>query len=269
MELCRCNRPGLSGDRRVSRACAHCGLVSALRCRSSAAAQNCPNAATYDAPRIESGPLKGLLKDHYQVIYADPAWIFETYSKEGKDRSPEAHYDCMSIEDIKALPVKEIAAPNAVLLMWCIDTHIPYLCDVMDAWGFTFKTRGFEWIKLNKRAEEKKLLAGDPAAYFTGMGHWSRANGEDCWLGTTGRPKRMSGGVRRLTVTPVREHSRKPDEMYDKIEELVQGPYVDLFSRAGHRPGWDRVGNQLGKFEEGHGDLERVHLVEALKQDLL
>jgi N6-adenosine-specific RNA methylase IME4 len=180
-----------------------------------------------------------ITSDTYRVIYADPAWTYVTYSAKGKDRSPEKHYGCMTLDAIKALPVRRIAAKDSVLLMWCIDTHVPQMLEVMDAWGFKFKTRGFEWAKLNK--------SGD--GFFTGLGHWTRANPESCWLGTRGKPKRSAKDVRRLIVAPRREHSRKPDEVYERIERLLPGPGIELFARQ-ERPGWDSWGNEVTRFNQ-------------------
>ena len=88
----------------------------------------------------------------YRLIYADPPWSFATYSRKGKGRSAEAHYDCMSLADIKALPVAEWAAPDCVLLLWATDPLLDKAMDVIRAWGFTYKTVGFCWAKLNKSA---------------------------------------------------------------------------------------------------------------------
>ena len=120
---------------------------------------------------IASGPFAGLRKNAYGVIYADPAWTFTTRSDKGKDRSPEQHYDCMTLDDIKALPVRDLAAKNCVLLIWVIDTHLPMALEVIEAWGFKYKTKAFNWVKTNKD--------GSP---FTGMGFWTRANPEDCLM---------------------------------------------------------------------------------------
>ena len=88
----------------------------------------------------------------YRLIYADPPWTFATYSRKGKGRSAEAHYDCMSLADIKALPVADWAAPDCVLLLWVTDPLLDKAMDVIRAWGFTYKTVGFCWAKLNKSA---------------------------------------------------------------------------------------------------------------------
>jgi N6-adenosine-specific RNA methylase IME4 len=176
--------------------------------------------------------------NHYRVIYADPPWTFATYSHKGKGRSPEAYYDCMSLSGIKALPVGEWAARDCVLLLWTTDPLLPTALEVISAWGFTYKTVGFYWAKLNKSAPE---LVYDHRSFFTGLGFWTRANPELCLLATRGRPKRRRADVKKLIVSPRREHSRKPDEAYERIEALCDGPYLELFARSA-RPGWDRWG---------------------------
>lgn len=196
--------------------------------------------------RITSGPFAGHVRNGYKVIYADPAWTFRTFGSKNGGRSAENHYPCMSIKDICALPVADLAAPDSVLFLWVIDTHLFIAADVIKAWGFEFKTIGFHWPKLNK----------DRKRFFTGMGFWTRANPELCLLCTKGSPKRIGKNVQRLitgedepyVVASVRrEHSRKPDEIYDRIESLVEGPYTELFSRTS-RPGWADWGFETGKF---------------------
>ena len=183
---------------------------------------------------------------HYRVIYADPPWSFATYSRKGKGRSPDAHYDCMDLAAIKRLPVAGWAHPDAVLLLWATDPLLDKALEVIEAWGFAYKTVGFYWAKLNKGTS----AVASEADFFTGLGFWTRANPEPCLLATRGRPRRRSGAVRKLVVAPRREHSRKPDEMYERIEALLEGPYLELFAR-GSRPGWDAWGLQTGLFDGG------------------
>jgi N6-adenosine-specific RNA methylase IME4 len=190
---------------------------------------------------ISSPPSKG-----YRVIYADPPWTFRTFSAKGKGRSAEAHYDCMSLEDVKALPVASWAADDAILLMWATDPLLDKAMDVIRAWGFTFKTVGFYWVKQNASGK----------GFFTGMGFWTRANPEQCLLATRGHPKRKAADVKRLVVSPRREHSRKPDEMCAHIERLADGPCLEMFARAS-RPGWDAWGVQEGLFDGGPVETRR------------
>jgi len=178
--------------------------------------------------------------NHYRVIYADPPWTFATYSRKGKGRSAEAHYDCMTLDAVKALPVASWAAADSVLLLWATDPLLDRAMEVMRAWGFVYKTVGFYWVKQNACKE----------GFFTGMGFWTRANPEQCLLGTRGHPARKAADVRKLVVAPRREHSRKPEAVYGLIERLVDGPYLELFARAS-RPGWDTWGREAALFDQG------------------
>jgi N6-adenosine-specific RNA methylase IME4 len=189
----------------------------------------------------------------YSVIYADPPWAFETFSVNGHGRSAEAHYDCMSMENIKRLPVSEIAEKDAILLLWARDPMIPHALELIKDWGFEFKTVGFYWAKLNKSAPSFCISEDD---FFTGLGFWTRGNVEQCLLATRGKPARKSKAVRKLVISPRREHSRKPDEVYGRIETLVDGPYLELFSRT-DRPGWDSWGIQAGFFDQGYTETRR------------
>lgn len=197
----------------------------------------------------------------YKIIYCDPAWSFKTYSDAGKDRSPDNHYKVMNLQDIKNLPVKQLADKDCVLFMWTIDTHVPQALEVMKSWGFTYKTVGFTWTKINKSAKLNSIDASKDV--FTGMGYWTRSNPEmcllgespefdvdRCFMGTIGKPKRESMSVRRAVLDYRREHSRKPDQIYDRIEQLLGDiPRIELFART-ERPGWDVWGDQVDKFKQ-------------------
>ena len=185
------------------------------------------------------------LSNHYKVIYADPPWTFSTYSRKGKGRSAEAYYDCMSLEEIKSVPVGQWAANDCVLLLWTTDPLLQQAFEVIHTWGFTYKTVGFYWAKLKKSAS---LNSYNEASFFAGLGFWTRANPELCLLATRGNPRRRSADVRKLIISPRREHSRKPDEAYARIEALCEGPYLELFARAA-RPGWDGWGREAGGAE--------------------
>lgn len=176
-------------------------------------------------------------RSDYGVICADPPWHFAVRSPKGAGRSAETHYGTMSLSAIEALPVASWAAADCALFMWAIDPMLPHALRVMERWGFVFKTVGFYWTKTN--------ADGSP---FTGMGYWTRANPEQCLLGTRGNPKRLSMSVRRLITAPRREHSRKPDEIYtERIPALLPGPYLEMFARTS-RPGWDAWGNETEKY---------------------
>lgn len=171
----------------------------------------------------------------YKIIYADPPWQYKVYSKKGLGRSAEKHYPTMSLEDIQALPVGELADPDCTLFVW---TTIPLLKDcfsVIRAWGFEYKTVAFVWIKLNRKSN----------SLFWGMGHWTRSNAELCLLATKGHPKRKSAGVHQIILSHVEEHSKKPDETRKRIIQLVGDlPRVELFARQ-KTDGWDVWGNEV------------------------
>jgi N6-adenosine-specific RNA methylase IME4 len=165
----------------------------------------------------------------YPVIYADPPWRFAAYSEKGEGRSAIAHYDCMNMKELCALPVSDIAEKDCVLFLWTTDPFLAHGLELIRAWGFEFKTVAFYWAKLKRNAVSGSLSEDD---FFTGVGYWTRANIEPCLLATRGHPKRISKKVRRLILAPRREHSRKPDETYDRIQKLIDGPYIELFARA-------------------------------------
>lgn len=186
----------------------------------------------------------------YRLIYADPPWSFATYSRKGKGRSAEAHYDCMSLGDIKALPVLDWAAPDCVLLLWTTDPMLEKAIEVIHAWGFTYKTVGFYWAKCSIESSTPIFKPGEIISWPIGTGYWTRANPEQCLLATRGHPKRINADVPKLIVSPRREHSRKPDETYARIERLCDGPYLEMFARA-RRLGWDAWGDQSEGFPGG------------------
>jgi N6-adenosine-specific RNA methylase IME4 len=189
----------------------------------------------------------------YPVIYADPPWRFMAYSDKGEGRSAVAHYDCMNMGELRALHVADIAEDNCVLFLWTTDPFLRHGMELIKAWGFEYKTVAFYWAKLKRNAVSGSISEDD---FFTGLGYWTRANIEPCLLATRGHPKRISKKVRRLILSPRREHSRKPDEIYERIEELVEGPYIELFARAS-RDGWESWGDQPSLFNNGHISTRR------------
>lgn len=178
----------------------------------------------------------GLPRGHYRAILADPPWRFETWSDKGRGRAAEQHYETAAMGDLAALPVREIAADASVLFLWATWPTIGRAFSLIEAWGWRYKTCAFCWMKTT--------ATGKP---FAGLGYWTRANTEPCLLATRGHPRRVHADVRQGIIEPRREHSRKPDCVYERIERLVPGPYLELFARN-TRPGWDSWGNEVGKF---------------------
>ncbi len=199
----------------------------------------------------------------YPVIYADPPWRFQNFSQKGEGRNAIAHYDCLDAEALANLPVADYAASDCTLLMWATDPLLPQALKIIESWGFKYKTVGFYWAKLNKTANPNGFTSDD---FFSGLGYWTRANVEQCLLATRGKPRRISKSVRKLCVAPRRAHSRKPEEIYGRIEALVAGPYLELFAR-GTRPGWDQWGDQSGLFD--HGEVYTRRIPSELKQQRL
>ena len=171
----------------------------------------------------------------YKVIYADPHSAYKVWSKKGAGRSAESHYPTMDIADIKALPVGELADKDCALFLWITFPMLREAWGVMDAWGFTFKTVAFVWIKQCQKSD----------GLFTGMGYWTRANAEICLLATKGHPKRQAADIHQFIISPIEAHSKKPDETRDKIVALMGDlPRVELFARQ-TSPGWDVWGNEV------------------------
>ena len=186
----------------------------------------------------------------FKVILADPPWAFRTFSGENMTphRCAEDHYRTMELAEMQALPIADVAAEDCALFMWVVGSHLVEAIDLARAWGFTFKTDAFYWIKQRLRdADQIDLFTGDIAEPRMGFGYWTRKQVEPCWLFTRGNPARLTKGVRQVIVEPRREHSRKPDAQYERIEELVAGPYLELFARQ-QRPGRASWGNQTDKF---------------------
>lgn len=205
--------------------------------------------------------LMSLPQRNFRSIVADPPWKFKsrTDSRSANWKSPrhiERHYPTMVLADIKAMPIAELADPKGChLFLWVTGPQIPAGLDVMEAWGFRFSTVAFTWAKLKRSRDAGQFglcvtVADD---FHTGLGLTTRKNAEFVLLGRRGNPRREARDVRELIVSAVREHSRKPDEFFERVERYCVGPYLELFARKS-RPGWTTWGNQATKFDEGTHD---------------
>jgi N6-adenosine-specific RNA methylase IME4 len=167
------------------------------------------------------------------VIAADPPWSFNYYS-ERADRAVFNHYEMMSFDAIKALPVAKLAADDCALFLWGTWPNMPMWMPVIEAWGFTYSGLAFDWVKLNANGR----------GLHWGTGYGTRANPEPCLLARRGNLLRLDEGVHSVIMAPVGAHSEKPDEAYRRMERLFGGPRLELFARK-PRESWHTWGDEL------------------------
>lgn len=179
----------------------------------------------------------------YRAIYADPPWQYkQTGGPNGKRGMASAHYETMTLEQIKALPVRKIIADDGcALFLWATPPLLPEAIDTMRTWGFEYKGVAFNWIKLNKKSQ----------SLFWGMGAYTRANSELCLLGVTPKYKAKnhikSHRVHQIIMSPVSRHSEKPDEVRRRITELLGNvPKIELFARK-ISSGFDAWGKEVNQ----------------------
>lgn len=175
----------------------------------------------------------------YGAILLDPPWAFRTYSK--KDKLPtqfqDQHYEMLKKPELEKLPLSDLAAKDCALFLWTVDSHLDQALALLSGWGFKYKTIAFIWVKMTKDMSHPAIS----------MGYWSRKQAEICILATRGKPRRLAKNVRQVLMEPRRQHSRKPDGFYSRIETLVEGPYLEMFARQ-RWPGWDAWGDETDKF---------------------
>jgi N6-adenosine-specific RNA methylase IME4 len=183
------------------------------------------------------------MKNKYSVILADPPWSYADVNmdwatdvkKYDNNRSVVDHYEVMDLDSVKGLPVLDIANENCALFLWCVWPLIYESKEVMESWGFTYRSIAWLWAKLNPSG----------LGFHTGLGYYTRANTEPCMLAIRGRMTPAVKDVLALIVSPVREHSRKPDEQYGKIQRLYpDASKIELFARR-KRPEWSAWGNEI------------------------
>lgn len=225
-------------------------------------------AATRNAAFLAGLPLMG-----FDLIMADPPWLFRTRSVAGQKKSPQAHYRCMPVEDIAALPVGILAAPDSVLFLWCTwplllgtdprgqaagFAHRAPVGEIFDAWGFRYVTGG-AWAK---RTRNGKTVMGP--------GYRARSACEPFLIGIRGSP--LNSRAERNLIETIedgnlvdgvrREHSAKPDDAYAWCERYLPGARrLDLFSRR-DRPGWRAAGDEVGKLNSSTNPSSREVEVE-------
>lgn len=181
----------------------------------------------------------------YDLIVADPPWLFKNRSEKGEAKNPNQHYRCMDLEAIASLPIGHLAQRDCILWLWTLNSMVPHALAVMTDWGFTFCTAG-HWTKLSKNSRMDRL----PIKQHFGPGYCVRGSGEPFLIGKIGAPK-FGTSARCTIIAPVREHSRKPEETYSRALQLAPETVrpLDLFSRE-PRDGWDSCGDQADMFGE-------------------
>lgn len=165
----------------------------------------------------------------YRIIYADPPW-----SDGGRNdaRGIKSKYPTMETEELCNFPIKNLAEEDCFLFIWVVSARLKDAFKVIEAWGFEYKTIAFVWIKTTNQN-----------TFYYGMGNWTRSNAELCLIATKGNCKRINADVNQIVKAPRKEHSKKPNEVREKILRLCGDlPRIELFARTKVH-GWDVWGN--------------------------
>ena len=153
---------------------------------------------------------------------ADPPWDIQQKGNYGAIN----HYDLMTLDQIKAMPVADLAEPDAHIWLWVTNNTLRQGFDVLESWGFTPRSV-FTWIKPR-----------------LGLGNYLRSATEHVLLGTRGKAPVLFKAQPNWLFAPLQGHSHKPEEQYAIIERCSPGPYLELFARR-NQPGWDAWGNEI------------------------
>lgn len=176
-------------------------------------------------------------KGKFKIIYADPPWMYNARNnfKTKFGGGAFKQYPLMKTKEICDLPVNEIADENSILFLWATFPRLQEALDVIKAWGFKYKTVGFVWIKKNKIKKTN----------FFGIGYYTKSNAEICLIATKGKAPKVSNSVSQIIESAIEKHSKKPDEVRNKIIELCgKEKRIELFAREKAK-GWSAWGNQI------------------------
>ncbi|HET9556889.1 MAG TPA: MT-A70 family methyltransferase [Actinomycetota bacterium] len=174
-------------------------------------------------PVVKIQPGYALPEGGFKIAIVDPPWTFKTFSAKGMSRSAEHHYPCLDNEAIKALPVGSVLAKDSVVLLWVTNPQMEFGFQVLRAWGFAPSTVFLTWTKLDAH--------GSPQM---GTGYSTRSCTEHVLLGRRGAGvERVGRAAPSAILAPVREHSRKPDELYATVDHVYgpDAPRIELFAR--------------------------------------
>lgn len=202
-----------------------------------------------------------------KIFVFDPPWNYRTWSGKNQTRNADNHYGTMTDQELLDLDayVQKAAGPEAICCMWCTASNMPFALKLMKQWGFEYKTILFTWVKLNKSFQKKfkdiaqstlnmppsdeDLIKSIEQLMFVSLGHWTRSNCEFVIVGKRGKIplQRLRKDVRQLVISPVTEHSRKPDEVNKRIESMLRRPQdkcYEFFARRQYND-WYCTGNEL------------------------
>ncbi len=212
----------------------------------------------YNLPeRSAAEDLRIKADDHFATILADPPWQFDNRTgKMAPEHKRLLRYPTMELEQILELPVPRFAAARSHLYLWVPNALLALGLEVMKRWGFTYKTN-LVWYKIRK----------DGGPDGRGVGFYFRNVTELVLFGVRGRMRTLQPGRSQVNLFPTRkrEHSRKPDELYDIIEACSPGPYLELFARF-RRPGWKQWGNEDVEENSLNGvAMRKGHVAEELR----
>ena len=180
----------------------------------------------------------------YNIIYADPPWNYNSrihQENRGFTHSIDDHYSTMKHDDICALPVNDISADDCILFLWVTESHLPQGLEVLQSWGFDYKTIGFTWVKHYKSG-----------AFCYNFSPYTLKSTEICLIGMKGRLNKIKkkNDIKGLVFAVRTDHSKKPSEVRERITDMcLDKPKIELFARQ-KTEGWDVWGDQSNKEEK-------------------
>lgn len=178
----------------------------------------------------------------YKIIYADPPWDYADKRNTPTKNNPSGaggaskHYNTIPIAELKRFPIGEIADDNCILFMWATAPFMKEAIELIEAWGFKYRTMPFVWLKIRNDGTDFRR---------DGIGSYTLNNAEFVLLGRKGKYWRESAKVKQIITTPKLAHSQKPAEIRDRIVQLLGDvPRIELFARE-KTEGWDVWGNEI------------------------
>ena len=172
-------------------------------------------------------------QDKFDVILADPPWSYDD-KMQGHSFSLDHEYETQNLEWIQSLPITDISQKDCALFLWVPNPMLDDGIETLIKWGFSYKTVAFCWVKTTKN---DKIV--------TNLGRWTMASIELCLLGVKGHPHRINKDIKQIVFAQRREHSRKPDEVRERIDDLMgEVKKIELFARSRYE-GWESYGDQI------------------------